>query len=667
MSIVKMKKLTLVGLVKDKDKLFDAIIKSKAVQLYDVDDIQEDSKKVSSDREKLLEQLTDIQSVVEYVCTEVKAYNADNKSTKNFHKVELERPTVSRPFVEMSYQQFVDMYSDYQPLLQHAQTVKQMRDKRIELTVELNKLNQQLSKLQLYRNLRHPTGYYCDTASSFVRLGTVPLSSLSMLKQLSAQYELSSITELDRDSDFALVVVVAHRSQQQFIEQLSSTGFATSTIKSDVLPSVEISLVNKQIEYTNKQIAECVQKIVDCAPYVRQWEILTDYLELQIKKRVAYDGMQRTETTFVLQGYYPVTDEQKIMSLIADVSDDVVVYTDEVAKDEEAPTLVKNNKLVSNFEQVTNMYTPPKYHEVDPNPMMSFFYFIIFGLMVADMGYGLILLLAGVIGRLAIKQDTGTRRLLSLFGVCGVAAIGVGALYGSALSYPLYTGVLPDPSKYPTTTMVICLLFGIVHLMAGILLSAVKQWRNKEYVGAICVSGMWLLFFGGLFAFVLQAALQFMDYPQFNSIVLPSLVGTIGMYTMIGSLVIIVLCAGYNRKGFGNKLIAGFGSIYGILNYFGDVMSYIRIFGLMLSSAMMGVVINDMANMVAGNGVVGMMLSFVLLAFAHLFNLVIGVLGVYIHDGRLQYVEFFGKFYEGDGQLFVPFGSDMKHTLITDK
>ena len=136
------------------------------------------------------------------------------------------------------------------------------------------------------------------------------------------------------------------------------------------------------------------------------------------------------------------------------------------------------------------------------------------------------------------------------------------------------------------------------------------------------------------------------------------------MYVCLGALAIGIVFGGLGRKGILGKLTGSFGKAYGIINYFSDVMSYIRIFGLLLSSALIGSVVNDLGTMVIGNGGAGYIAAVILLIFAHLFNLAMGIMSIYIHNGRLQYVEFFGKFYTGDGQLFVPFGSDTRYSLI---
>ena len=175
---------------------------------------------------------------------------------------------------------------------------------------------------------------------------------------------------------------------------------------------------------------------------------------------------------------------------------------------------------------------------------------------------------------------------------------------------------------------------------------------------------MWIIVF---FAFVIaiwNAAIDMAAYKPYEALKLPSVVGSIALYVALIALVVAIVCAGINSKGFKGKLVSSFGSVYGIINYFSDIMSYIRIFGLMLSSALIGSVVNMLADMVAGGGGFGYVFAALVLVLAHMFNLVMGILSVYIHNGRLQYVEFFGKFYTGDGVLFVPFGSDTRYTLV---
>ncbi|MDE7454614.1 MAG: hypothetical protein K2M64_02165, partial [Clostridia bacterium] len=290
---------------------------------------------------------------------------------------------------------------------------------------------------------------------------------------------------------------------------------------------------------------------------------------------------------------------------------------------------------------------------------------IIFGFMVADMGYGAVLLILGLVATFVIKQQTGLKTMLQLFGMCGLSAIVVGALFGSIFCYPVYDGIIPPPDEYPMVMMMISLLLGIIHISAGIACKMAVKIKHKQTLSAWLADFPWIITFVSLVIAIFNAAMDMAAYEAWDNIRLPSIVSQIGLYVCLASLAVGIVCAGLGQKGFFSKVKSSFGSAYGIINYFSDVMSYIRVFGLMLSGALVGKVFNEIGAMVATNAV-GYILAGILLVVLHIFNLAMSILSVYIHNGRLQYVEFFGKFYTGDGELFVPFGSVTKYTLIKD-
>lgn len=667
MAIVTMKKLTVVGMIKNRESLFDALIATQCIQLKQPRE-QEGCQVMldSISYDKLLTQASRIEETINYITNTVSLYNIDYKKSSDYQPITIAKPSISRPLREVTYGQLSAMENIIKQLFAKIEKIENLRQEILSANANIANIKSQISRLNLYSKLPKPIDSYCDTDNTTVLLGTVPVANLELLRSYITDETMAELEIIDSDSDNAVIVLVAHKSETELLSNISSAGFARCNIKLDCMVSQHIASLNNQLADNQKIIDNNIKQVCQYSNMIGELKLASDYCDIELAKVTASGTMPTTNTTFVLEGYFPEVSQQVIINAIDSSCPNAVIYIDEIPREETAPIKYNNNKLVSNFEGVTNMYTPPAYHEIDPNPIMSIFYFIIFGLMVADMGYGLVLALIGLLGRILIKQKTGTRSLLTLFGICGLSAIGVGALYGSAFSYSVWTGVLPDAGVYPKTTMVICLLFGLVHMMAAFAMAGRKHAKNKEYVLAFGVSAMWVVFFAGLFMVLLQPALNFMDYQPFASVVLPDIVSTIGLILVGCSLVIILLCSGGSgKKGIVSRTMSAFGSLYGILNYFGDVMSYIRIFGLMLSSAMMGVVINDLGAMVAGGGgVVASILSVALLIFAHLFNLVIGVLGVYIHNGRLQYVEFFGKFYEGDGEMFAPFGSNTKYTLL---
>ena len=224
--------------------------------------------------------------------------------------------------------------------------------------------------------------------------------------------------------------------------------------------------------------------------------------------------------------------------------------------------------------------------------------------------------------------------------------------------------MIPDPGQYPMVMMIIRLLFGIVHICAGIGCNMAVKIKHKQKLAAWLCDFPWIVVFLSLILAIFNMALDMAAYEPYEVLRLPDMVSKVSLYVCLGALAVAIIFAGLGTKGFLGKIIKSFSGAYGIINYFSDVMSYIRVFGLMLSSAIMGQVVNQLGGMVMSGGGVGYVLAAIVLIFAHMFNLLMGVLSVYIHNGRLQYVEFFGKFYTGDGTLFVPFGSDTKYTYI---
>ncbi len=662
MAIVKMKRLSLLAMKADKDKIYDALVKSNVVQLKRSEDAH--SAEVSAALETQLAKVARVEDAISYLTETTALYNAQNKREKDFEKAEIPKNSFARPKTEIDFDFFLSFGKNAQRIESDLDELQRLKNKVAQLQNECAQNRAEYSRLSLYADLPHPTTWYADTENAVVRLCQMPSSEVGNLNELLQQFDLVEVSEVCSRSSTSVVAVVAHRSQTQFFEKAAAYGLVDCPLKCDVLPRLLLKDLASQYEKLNDEINQVTKQIVAYDQNVSEWKIYSDYLDLCAKKVQADGDITVTAETFALEGYYPAEEEQKVVDALA-VSDCVVYSFAEIGEEEFAPTLVKNNKVVKQFEFVTNMYTAPDYHEVDPNPVMAIFYFVIFGFMVADMGYGLLLVLAGLFAAFAIKQPSGIKTMLQLFGICGVSAVAVGALFGTFFSYPLYAGIIPDPSQYPMVMMILSLILGIVHIMAGIACNMAVKIKHKQTAAAWLCDFPWLIVFVGLVIAIWNAALDMAAYEPYFSLKLPQTVTNAGLYVCLGALAVALVFAGLGQKGILGKLMKSFSSAYGIINYFSDIMSYIRVFGLMLSSALMGSVINTLGAMVAQGGGVGYLFAALVLVFAHLFNLAMGVLSVYIHNGRLQYVEFFGKFYTGDGTLFVPFGSDTKYTLLT--
>ena len=291
------------------------------------------------------------------------------------------------------------------------------------------------------------------------------------------------------------------------------------------------------------------------------------------------------------------------------------------------------------------MYSRPQAGSIDPDFLMAPFHFIFFGMMLSDAGYGLVLTIGLLIAmKLAKPQGfAGKLGMVILFG--SISTVIWGALFGGWFGLELHP-LLFVPMKEPLKMLALCFGLGILHLVCGMLLKAYMLIRDGDIFGAFCDEISWLIMFAGFFCMA----------------VVP---GPTGKYLAIAGAAIIVLTGGRAKEGIVGKLMGGLLSLYNISGYMSDLLSYSRIFALGLATGVIAMVINTIAQMLLEAGPVGTIVAVLVLLGGHLFNIIINVLGAFVHSSRLQYIEFFGKFYEAGGKAFVPLAIRTKYMNVT--
>lgn len=352
-----------------------------------------------------------------------------------------------------------------------------------------------------------------------------------------------------------------------------------------------------------------------------------------------------TRHTAVLTGWVLEEKVDAVVQLLEERGD-AYELTDPTPEDD-VPVLLSNNAMASQFEPVVSLYSLPAYGSFDPTFIMSFFYIIIFGLMFADVGYGVLLMLGCILGQKLLKPEGSLKKFLNMFTMCGGSMVVMGVLFGG------YFGDLPqaiaqgfggrteeldlslwfNPLNDPMLFLVVSIVIGAIHLFAGLAVQFVILWKSGDKVSAVCDAGSWMLIFIG-------AGVSFLSLYAGLAIV------------ALG--VLMILCtAGRHEKNPIMKFVKGLLGLYGIVNYISDLLSYSRILSLGLASAVIASVFNIIGTM-AGPTVIGVLLLIVVGTIGHVMNLSINLLGSFVHTSRLQYIEFFGKFYEDGGHPFVP-------------
>lgn len=654
MAIVSMSKLNLVAMSYDKDAILNALQKTGATEIklhYEA----ENTVPLTADCEELRAYLNSLEAVLSCLTQEAESYNKANK---------IKTDALADGF-EVSYGEFISAGGLKTEADALAQKVNALVAERKEASAGLIKLKKSAETAEIYSALLQPFNYYCDTAHTRVRLGTVTANSLDNLLKEAEEAELLSVSALANDNERALIVCACHKSASaQAEELLQKFNFVSCPFAEETRTGAELNAdIQREISAVEAKISAAGTEIYGLSEKIRPLKIYCDYLGFEIEKCALSEKMRATQTTFLLEAYVPEEREEDVRSALDGVTGNIYYEFSEPAKDEIPPTLYKNNKVVKNFEAVTNMYSPANSREFDPNAVMAVFYSIFLGFIMADVGYGLIMFIGG--GAIYLKtraKESGLTRLAGVFAMGGICTILWGVLFNSffgagILPFTVMPALRGEDSMWSLmgisvpAVLIISMLLGIVQLAAGYVCRAVQYWRRGRIWDGIWEGMTWALFCAGVFLALIGLTEQFHA----------SVCAMIGGIVAAVGLGLAVLTAGRHERFFG-KFTKGFGAAYGVINFASDILSYARLYGLLLSGAVIAQIVSDYSiQFITGGNPLLIVLGVIIMLVGHAFNLAMGLLGAYIHDARLQYVEFYGRFFEGEGELFTPLGSNRKY------
>ena len=408
-------------------------------------------------------------------------------------------------------------------------------------------------------------------------------------------------------------------------------------------------------------------------PQVGNLKVLYDYYTIEIAKFDAVAKSPHTQSAFVMEGWVPAEKAEFLQKQVEENCKRTEISFRDPFDDETPPTAVKNDKFTTAFSGITAMYGVPSYRERDPNLFVALFYFLIFGIMIGDAGYGLIMTIACAAFLLIKKPVKGSGNMILMFAFCGVSTFIWGVLFGGwfAIDIPKDSFLAKitwfAPLEEPLKMFMLALAVGVVQIATGFALSGVakiKMGGIKNIVKGILSDFGWVVIFIGVF--LLGPKIMFfmgaVDY-EFSWF---APMAKAGLYTAIAGVAMIFIGGAWGKKT-PIKMVGGsFGSLYGAINVLSDLLSYSRLFGLGLTTGVIGMVMNRLATIIVGmlGGGAAWIIGVIILLVGHVFNLGINLLGAYVHDARLQHIEFFGRFYEGLGRAFRPLGNDTKYTYL---
>ncbi len=471
------------------------------------------------------------------------------------------------------------------------------------------------------------------------------------------------------------IFVLCHALQKKETEAaLRAVGFEYPSFSVSGIPIDEIKNIEAKISESLEKEKHSLERLEALAKDAQEIELALDILTMKLDKAQALASLNQTEHAVFISGYIPAKYSDKV---IAELNDKFELYVEAYTpeEDEDIPVALENNSFSAPVTGVLNAFGLPGKGEIDPVGIMSIFYYVLFGLMFSDAGYGLLMvLICGFVMLKFRKSDAPIIQSVKMFFWCGVSTavwgVVLGSFFGDALevisqNYLNVSLTTPTlwfaPIKEPMKMLVFTMAIGIVHMYTGLFLAGYQHIRAKRYADCIYDVVSWLLLVTALI-FLLMGSSIFEGIAGFKLSYAPWQNYIIYGAALLGAL-IIILTAGRESKNPFKRLLKGLYGLYNVTGWLGDVISYSRLLALGLATGVVGSVVNQMGAMLGSPIAFG----FVFI-FGHTLNFAINVLGAYVHCNRLQFVEFFGKFFEGGGREFAPLKiNTKKYTIKEDK
>ena len=549
-----------------------------------------------------------------------------------------------------------ELFSDeaYAAALDTAQAVLDAQDARSRLAAEKSRLTAVRESFVPWQQLPLPLETL-GTQHTRILLGTVPAQT--DLEALRAKvFEAADEVQLEQisaDQQSLYLLVFVHKCAAEAVgAALREAGFALTTFDGVQGTAAEnIRRTDEAIAACEQQDAEKLAELTALAEQKSALQLAFDRCTQEISKAQAADRLVHSEKTFCLGGWVPCEDVGKLEALLSGFCCAWELTDPAPEEYPDVPVKLKNNKLTWPLNMVTEMYSLPAYDGVDPNPLMAPFFILFYGIMMADMGYGLLMILASIIITKKSRPKGTSGQMFGLMFSCGISTFLMGALTGGFFGdfLPQLVGIIdPDttfkalPSLFTplddTITILIgAMALGFVQIVTGMAISFVEKIKKGQIMDAIWEELTWWVVFAGIACMAL---------------------GVTNIVLYVG-LAMVVVGSGWSAKGFG-KVTAIFGSVYNhVTGYFGDILSYSRLMTLMLAGSVIASVFNTLGA-IPGNVVIFLIIS----ALGNGLNFALNLLSCYVHDLRLQCLEYFGKFYQDGGKPFEPLAINTKYVDI---
>lgn len=526
---------------------------------------------------------------------------------------------------------------------------------------ELNSIENKISKLQGEIEILTP---WQTLDTSFKALEELRMTS-SFLGSIAKQYEeelIQNLTDgyveiISRSSnDINILVLVNKENYDETLNIIRGYGFSSFKSEHNDTPQNVISNYMHEIEELKSKIFFIKEEVASFEEDTKKMKLVYEYFVNKVERSKASNNFLKTANTVAIQGWCAVDKTEQLQKICKDVLSNEYYIDFEEVKEEEVdsvPIKLNNGLLARTFESVTAMYSFPRYNEVDPTPLLVPFYLLFFGMMVADAGYGLVMFILTFAALKFLNLEKSKKDFVRFGLYLSIPTMFFGAIYGSYFGDIIPIPGLLVPTKDVITILGASIVFGVIQIFFGLGIKFYSLYRMGRINDAIVDVGSWII---TLISIGIFAGSGMLGWPAILRII--SIVGMI-----VGAL-LIVYSGGRHEKSKGAQIGQGLYNLYNITGYIGDLVSYSRLMALGLSGGCIAGALNMLITQMSGwFAFIAIPLLFVA---AHVFNLALSLLGAYVHTARLQYVEYFSKFYEGGGKPFTPFTASEKYMNLKE-
>lgn len=481
------------------------------------------------------------------------------------------------------------------------------------------------------------------------------------------EYDLE-IVGSDKDQTCIFAVCSKGSTADMLEDALRVSGFVPPTVQSDLVPAAYAVELKGDRAHEHDAEQDAIEGIRHLSSSREDIRFAADYYRMRAEKYQVLGEILQSGHVFFIDGYVPKVRAEKIKRKL-EMEYSCQVELEDIPQDEEAPVILKNNAFTAPTEGVVESFGLPAKGEIDPTTIMAFFYYFLFGLMLSDAGYGILMVIGcAVVLKKFPNMEAGIRKMIQMFFYCGISTTIWGILFGgyfgdvvTVVSETFFHHRVEIPALWfvplddPMKLLLFSFLFGIIHLFVGLGIKGYMLLKANAYMDFFSNVICWYLLLLGLILMLIPS--EIFASMAGAVVVFPAWLNVTAKWMAIVGAVGILLFSKSGTKNPGLRVALGAYELYGVSSWLSDVLSYSRLLALGLATGVIATVINTMGGMLGGLGAIGFILFWMVFLVGHTLNMAINLLGAYVHTNRLQFVEFFGKFYEGGGKAFRPFST----------